>query len=175
MAGGRCSRQRTAVLHLARPGHTMLQLARTSTTAAQQDSAVGTVVQQRSRAPRGKRETRAPSLKVTKPLLLVSRSRGPKRARPWVCTKHVVQTRRHRLSAHESSFRRTRGDLSATGWWAQRANTAPPSPLPAARGKGPATCSRSVATCVCASEWCAVVQELSIRGKGWGVPAVVAQ
>ena len=38
------------------------------------------------------------------------------------------------------------------------------------RGKGPATCSavQSVAACVCASEWCAVVQELSIRGKGWG-------
>ena len=52
----------------ARAGHTMLQLARTSTTATQPDSAVDTVVQQRSRAPRGNRETRAPSLKVAKPL-----------------------------------------------------------------------------------------------------------
>lgn len=34
----------------------------------QQRSAVDTVVQQRSRAPRGNRETRAPSLKVAKPL-----------------------------------------------------------------------------------------------------------
>jgi len=144
------------------PGHTMLQLARTSTAARKKDSAVDTVVQQRSRAPRGKRETRAPSLKVTKASsagLTVSRAKA---RRPWVCTKHVVQTRRHRLSAHESSARRTRGDLAPTG-----CTTAPPSPLPAAERQGHGGV-RSVAACVCASEWCAVVQESSIRGKGWG-------
>ena len=71
MAGGRVQQEaaRAAVSRLdSWTGHTMLQLARTSTTAAQQDGAVDTVVQQRSRAPRGNRETRAPSLKVAKPL-----------------------------------------------------------------------------------------------------------
>ena len=71
MADGRVQHEaaRTAVSRLDNwTGHTMLQLARTSTTAAQQDGAVDTVVQQRSRAPRGNRETRAPSLKVAKPL-----------------------------------------------------------------------------------------------------------
>jgi len=67
MAGGRVQQQRALPCH-AWTGHTMLQLARTSTTATQQDGAVDTVVQQRSRAPRGNRETRAPSLKVAKPL-----------------------------------------------------------------------------------------------------------
>ena len=104
---GWCSWQRTAVSRLdSWTGHTMLQLARTSTTATHPDSAVDTVVQQRSRAPRGNRETRAPSLKVAKPLLLVSLtvSRAKARARrPWVCTKHVVQkTRRHHRRSERS-------------------------------------------------------------------------
>jgi hypothetical protein len=68
MADGRVQQAaRTAVSRLDRAYH-VTALARTSTTATQQDGAVDTVVQQRSRAPRGNRETRAPSLKVAKPL-----------------------------------------------------------------------------------------------------------
>jgi hypothetical protein len=117
----------------------------------------------RSRAPRGKRETRPPSLKVTKPLLLVSRAKARRLSAPWVCTKHAVQRDDATASAGDSSTRRTHGDLSTTGCTTPA--TLPPavptraSPLPAAT---------AVAACVCASEWCAVVQESSIRGKGWG-------
>lgn len=103
----------------------MLQLARTST-------AAGAVVETRqlgSRAAKdrgphaGTAKLERPSLKVTKPRLSCLR------ARPWVRTKqakHVVQSRRHRLCARQTSTRRTRGDFAASG-----CTTAPPSPLPA--------------------------------------------
>ena len=198
MAGGRVQQEaaRAAVSRLdSWTGHTMLQLARTSTTAAQQDGAVDTVVQQRSRAPRGNCETRAPSLKVAKPLSaglahgLAGQSEGAAVGLHKACRAddtttpppHEGLTRALAKLPSRASSGRTRRDLPLTGCSTAPLPNWPPSPaspppLPGGERQGPGDVQSPHARVSGASEWCAVVQELSIRGKGGdGVPAVVAQ
>ena len=155
MADGRVQQAaRTAVSRLDRAFH-VTALARTSTTATQQDGAVDTVVQQRSRAPRGNRETRAPSLKVAKPLSaglahgLAGQSEGAAVGLHKACRAddtttpppHEGLTRALAKLPSRASSGRTRRDLSLTG-----CSTAPPCLTTAGRREARAR-RRAVTAC----------------------------
>ena len=183
MADGRVQHEaaRTAVSRLdSWTGHTMLQLARTSTTAAQQDGAVDTVVQQRSRAPRGNRETRAPSLKVAKPLSaglahgLAGQSEGAAVGLHKACRAddtttpppHEGLTRALAKLPSRASSGRTRRDLPLTG-----CSTAPPCFTTAGRREARAR-RRAVTACVSVWRQRVVCSSPGVvyswQGRGWG-------